>query len=53
MNKTVSIHLGGGHFNIEEPAYDALKKYLDSVKRYFSREEGRDEILAEIGRAHV
>ena len=48
MNKTVSIHLGGGHFNIEEPAYDALKKYLDSVKRYFSREEGRDEILADI-----
>jgi len=48
MNKTISIHLGGNHFNVEEPAYEALSKYLEAIKRLFSQEEGRDEIIADI-----
>jgi len=48
MNKTISIHLGGNHFNVEEPAYEALSKYLEAIKRHFSQEEGRDEIMADI-----
>jgi len=35
MNKTISIHLGGNHFNVEEPAYEALSKYLEAIKRHF------------------
>lgn len=33
---------------IEETAYDILKKYVESLRRFFSNEEGRDEIINDI-----
>jgi len=48
MNKTVTINISGIVFHIEEDAYDRLKFYLDSLRRKFNAEEGRDEILADI-----
>ena len=33
---------------IEESAYEILKNYTDSLRRYFANEEGRDEIINDI-----
>src|SRR3982750_1655295 len=35
-------------FHIEEDGYDTLKKYLDSINKYFSTFEDSSEILADI-----
>lgn len=48
MNKTISINISGLVFNIEEQAFDKLKKYLDSIKAYFRNEEGGSDIIADI-----
>lgn len=48
MNKTISINLSGFVFNIEEEAYDKLKKYLDNVGAQFSDADEREEIMADI-----
>ncbi|MGB0430705.1 MAG: GIN domain-containing protein [Bacteroidia bacterium] len=48
MNKTISINISGLFFNIEEHAFEILKKYLDSIKRYFKNEESGNEIIADI-----
>ncbi len=33
---------------IEDAAYEILQKYIDSLRRYFINEEGRDEIINDI-----
>lgn len=48
MKKNISINISGIIFHIEEDGYDALKKYLDSINRYFSGFEDSSEILADI-----
>jgi len=48
MNKTVSIHLAGTQFYIDETAYQKLSDYLDKVKRKFSDVQERQEIMADI-----
>ena len=48
MNKTVTVNLGGTVFHIDENAYEALIKYLNSIKGNFSTEDGRDEIMQDI-----
>src|SRR5436190_23195169 len=48
MNKTVTVNLGGTVFHIDENAYEALIKYLNSIKANFSIEDGRDEIMQDI-----
>lgn len=48
MNKTVTINLSGVVFHIEEQAYEILKQYLDSIKRYFSQYKDNLEIIADI-----
>lgn len=48
MNKTVTINISGIVFHIEEDAYQRLYNYLESLRRKFQNEEGRDEILADI-----
>lgn len=48
MNKTVTINLSGIVFHIEEHAYEILKKYLDSIKNYFSKYDDSNEIIADI-----
>jgi len=48
MNKTISINIGGFVFNIEENAYQKLYHYLNSIKKNFTAEEERDEIMNDI-----
>lgn len=48
MNKTVTINISGIIFHIEEDAFEALRTYLQRLRERFSREEGRDEIMADI-----
>ncbi len=48
MKKTISVNISGIIFNIEEDAYDRLRKYLSTIKGYFSNNESRDEILDDI-----
>jgi phage shock protein PspC (stress-responsive transcriptional regulator) len=48
MKKNISINISGIIFHIEEDGYDALRKYLDSINRYFGSFEDSSEILADI-----
>ncbi|MDX2047215.1 MAG: PspC domain-containing protein [Chitinophagaceae bacterium] len=48
MKKVININFQGRVIPIEEPAYDVLKQYTDSLRRYFAKEEGRDEIISDI-----
>ncbi|MBO9571127.1 MAG: PspC domain-containing protein [Chitinophagaceae bacterium] len=48
MKKVININFQGRVIPIEETAYDILKQYLDSLRSYFSNEEGRDEIMNDI-----
>jgi phage shock protein PspC (stress-responsive transcriptional regulator) len=48
MKKNISINISGIIFHIEEDGYENLKKYLDSINRYFSSFEDSSEILADI-----
>src|SRR5690349_1703737 len=48
MKKNISINISGIIFHIEEDGYDNLKRYLDSINRYFSTFEDSSEILADI-----
>lgn len=48
MKKTLSINISGIIFHIEEDGYETLRKYLDSINRYFSSFEDSSEILADI-----
>lgn len=48
MKKNISINISGIIFHIEEDGYEMLKKYLDSINRYFSSFEDNAEILADI-----
>jgi len=47
MKKTISIHIAGFLFSIEEEAYLILSTYLDKTSAQFSGEE-RDEIMHDI-----
>jgi phage shock protein PspC (stress-responsive transcriptional regulator) len=48
MKKNISINISGIIFHIEEDGYDVLKKYLDSINKYFSSFEDSSEILPDI-----
>ncbi|MBT1710569.1 PspC domain-containing protein [Fulvivirgaceae bacterium PWU5] len=48
MKKNISINISGIIFHIEEDGYDTLRKYLDSITRYFSSFEDSSEIMADI-----
>ena len=48
MKKNISINISGIIFHIEEDGYDILRKYLDSVNKYFGAFEDSSEILADI-----
>ena len=45
MKKTFTISLGHSIFNVEEDAYEILKRYLDSIKNYFQKMENDSEII--------
>ncbi|MFL9481612.1 PspC domain-containing protein [Chitinophagaceae bacterium LWZ2-11] len=48
MKKVININFQGRVVPIEETAYDVLKQYVDSLRRFFAKEEGRDEIINDI-----
>jgi phage shock protein PspC (stress-responsive transcriptional regulator) len=48
MNKVVNINLNGIVFNVDESAYEQLKKYLDGLKTYFRGQDGAAEIIQDI-----
>lgn len=48
MKKNISINLFGTLYNIDEDAYTLLENYLQSMQRYFSRQEGGEEIADDI-----
>lgn len=48
MNKVININFQGRVIPIEEPAYEELKKYVESLRQYFINEEGREEIINDI-----
>jgi len=48
MKKIININLSGRVIPIEDSAYEKLQAYVESLRRYFSHEEGRDEIINDI-----
>jgi phage shock protein PspC (stress-responsive transcriptional regulator) len=48
MKKVININFHGRVVPIEETAYDVLKQYVESLRRFFANEEGRDEIINDI-----
>ncbi len=48
MKKVININFQGRVIPIEEPTYEILKQYIESLRRYFANEEGRDEIINDI-----
>src|SRR5689334_4181022 len=48
MKKIININLSGRVIPIEDSAYEKLQAYIESLRRYFIKEEGRDEIINDI-----
>lgn len=48
MKTIINITLGGRNIIIEDTAYEKIKAYLESLKKYYHNEEGRDEIITDI-----
>lgn len=48
MKKIININLSGRLIPIEDSAYDILRGYTESLKRYFAHEEGKEEIISDI-----
>ena len=48
MKKIININLSGRVVPIEDSAYEKLQEYIESLRRYFANEEGRDEIINDI-----
>lgn len=48
MKKTISINISGYAFVIEEGAYSRLRKYLETIRSYFTSADGVEEIMTDI-----
>src|ERR1700712_4837858 len=48
MKKIININFHSRVIPIEETAYEILKKYMDSLRAHFSKEDGGDEIVNDI-----
>ncbi len=48
MKQILHINLSGRAISIEEPAYEMLQQYIRELRRHFSSEESREEILNDI-----
>ncbi len=48
MKLTLSINLGGYSFNIDDDAYEELRRYLKNLEMHFAGEENSSEILSDI-----
>ena len=48
MKKNITINLCGRLFQIDEDAYELLQQYIESLRSFFGRQEGGDEIVDDI-----
>ena len=48
MNKVININFQGRVIPIEEPAFEELKQYIESLRNHFVNEEGKEEIINDI-----
>jgi len=48
MKKNITINLCGRLFNIDEDAYELLRKYIETLRSYFIRQEGGEEIADDL-----
>ena len=48
MKKIININFHSRVIPIEETAYEILQQYIESLRRYFAREEGQEEIISDI-----
>ena len=48
MKKIININFHSRVIPIEETAYEILQQYIDTLRRYFANEEGREEIISDI-----
>lgn len=48
MKKVINITIGSLVFNVEDDAYEKLSDYLDSIKKYFSKDKDGDEIVEDL-----
>jgi phage shock protein PspC (stress-responsive transcriptional regulator) len=48
MKKIININLSGRVIPIEDSAYENLQSYIESLRRYFANEDGREEIINDI-----
>lgn len=48
MKKVININFHGRVVPIEESSFEILKVYTDSLRIYFAKEEGKDEIINDI-----
>jgi phage shock protein PspC (stress-responsive transcriptional regulator) len=48
MKKTFTINISGIIFNIDEDAFEVLNQYLSRIRDYFAKQEGGDEVFADI-----
>lgn len=48
MKKNITINLCGRLFNIDEDAYELLRHYIDTLRSYFAKQEGGEEIADDI-----
>lgn len=51
MNKVITINLNGSAYQLEEPAYEALRAYLDNAARQLAGNPDKDEIMADMEQA--
>lgn len=48
MKKVINITIGARVWSVEEDAYEQLFNYLDSIKKYFSKDKDGDEIVEDL-----
>lgn len=48
MKKNITINLCGRLFNIDEDAYELLRNYIDTLRNYFARQAGGNEIADDL-----
>ncbi len=48
MKKIININLSGRVIPMEDSVYEKLQAYIESLRRYFANEDGRDEIINDI-----
>lgn len=48
MKKNITINLCGRLYQIDEDAYELLSRYIDTLRNYFRKQEGGEEIANDI-----